>query len=1326
MAKTRNRVLAWVLSLAMALTLLPTSAWAEDGPGGLEKLDAGEVYDLLWDQPGTEYDADFDCFVVTLANLFALVFPVDESGEETQQIEELAVVDETGETLEEVTREEVVEEEVAEAELELVVTTFGFYEKNAFYAAIYAALEALSARENVEETEEIETEETEEPVEDETPETEEPTKDEATETENPAEQINPVESETEEPAAPEDEDIDGNDDTSVLPTEPVAGEPEVKTMSLSETFEDALDLPENLPEGFAEFVTASVPQLTLYGGSWSQTPKESGFTPQNLYVYIWVVGNTNGMGGTNGDNWYTIGEVKDVSLPIDIEDAYQNCRKQNSGQAYENAVNSLNTIKFFTVNGKQIHQGISLDVLKNDVDWDLGEDSSGRYYGLVVSDGGAEGYNNPAEKNGTAGDTLDTDVYKRTWHLNGYLNVKYKWIVETYVVDGNGNRQKYGESEFWVYNEAGTFPLDTFKQNIPGYTYSKYTTQTVNQSFEEEYGSLDMTTSNSDTTVRLLYALDEYTVTYDLDGGESEENLIYTGRHYGDETPKIQDPTKTGYEFKGWSPSVAEKVTGNVTYKAQWEPVNYSVTYTWEGAPTGETCPTGATNLHMSDLYSVDTNYTSGKVIETKDTYGNVTDRYTFSGWASATDAGGNPVTITNGTLTMPASNVTISGTWSHETVTVLPHKVSYSWSMAAGSTVDLPSGIKLPGEITGLVKNQPYSIDTSYYKNYTIETKDAYDNTIGRYTFSGWTDPNGGTMGDADVVVTGTWSYEAITVGKHTVTYQWENAPADEVLPLERNTYVLGAPYTVESNYTSETTRDRKDAFGNINGKYTFSGWTSATDADGNSVVITNGTLTMPASNVTIKGTWKVEDIPVPTYNVTYDWGTPDAAVTAVYTLPVDSNDYVPNQPYNVDNAAYNAVVIYDAYNNPTDRYTFSGWSLSGQQTMGNADVTITGTWNHEVITVGQHTVSYTWTNAPAGVTLPATQSYVPGQTYEVDSTYTDETVVNVYDEETGALTGTYTFNGWNLSGQQVMGNDNVVISGTWTYTAAETPDPEEPDDPDTDDPGTTRPTRPITPSRPGDGDDDTTDIMDEEVPLAELPGLNTVDHFAYITGYDDGTVRPEGYISRAEVATIFFRLMTDEYRETYWSTSNLFTDVAVGSWYNNAISTTGEVGWINGYPDDTYRPNNYITRAEFATIAARFLSEEYDGENMFTDIDGHWAAEYINRAARAGWITGYAGEFRPNDYITRAEAVTLINRMLDRAPDADHMLEDMVRWPDNPETAWYYEAIQEATNSHDYDRETIIDFETWTELLPNRDWAALEEVWAQAGDAPGGEVID
>ena len=257
-------------------------------------------------------------------------------------------------------------------------------------------------------------------------------------------------------------------------------------------------------------------------------------------------------------------------------------------------------------------------------------------------------------------------------------------------------------------------------------------------------------------------------------------------------------------------------------------------------------------------------------------------------------------------------------------------------------------------------------------------------------------------------------------------------------------------------------------------------------------------------------------------------------------------------------------------------------------------------------------------------------------------------------------------------------------------------------------------------------DPDDDKDNDKDDEEPEEDLSGLNTTDHYAYIAGYEDGTVRPDGNITRAEVATIFFRLMTDEYRETCWSTSSGFTDVTAANWYNNAISTTANAGWVSGYPDGTFRPDAYITRAEFATIAARFLSDVYGGTSMFTDISGHWAEDYINRAAAAGWINGYAdGTFRPNAYITRAEAVTLINRMLDRAPDANHLLADMVRWPDNPETAWYYADIQEATNSHDYTRAGTGNYEVWTELLANRDWAALEEIWSQANDAPGGEVM-
>ena len=235
-----------------------------------------------------------------------------------------------------------------------------------------------------------------------------------------------------------------------------------------------------------------------------------------------------------------------------------------------------------------------------------------------------------------------------------------------------------------------------------------------------------------------------------------------------------------------------------------------------------------------------------------------------------------------------------------------------------------------------------------------------------------------------------------------------------------------------------------------------------------------------------------------------------------------------------------------------------------------------------------------------------------------------------------------------------------------------------------------------------------------------AGQPTLNTQDHDAYLLGYEDGTVRPEGSITRAEVATIFFRLLTDESRDKFWSQTNDYTDVPADAWYNNAVSTLSNAGILDGYEDGTFRPDGNITRAEFATITARFLEASYDGGNRFPDIDGHWAAEYINEAANAGIVDGYEdGTFRPQQNITRAEAVTMVNRTVDRHPDADHLLDNMITWPDNPESAWYYAQIQEATNAHAYTMHTDQEdapYEIWTELLPNRDWSALEQAWSDA----------
>ena len=266
------------------------------------------------------------------------------------------------------------------------------------------------------------------------------------------------------------------------------------------------------------------------------------------------------------------------------------------------------------------------------------------------------------------------------------------------------------------------------------------------------------------------------------------------------------------------------------------------------------------------------------------------------------------------------------------------------------------------------------------------------------------------------------------------------------------------------------------------------------------------------------------------------------------------------------------------------------------------------------------------------------------------------------------------------------------------------------------TPDPGT-----PGTPGIPG------TTITDDQTPLAGSVGLNDTDHFAYVIGYEDDTVRPLNNITRAEAATIFFRLMTDEYRQANWSTTNSFSDVNAGDWYNNAVSTCANAGVLKGYEDGTFRPNAPITRAEFASMAAGFMDESItdDGTGDFSDTANHWAAVAIRRAAKAGWVTGSGNKFNPDAKITRAEVMTIVNRMLDRTPDKDHMLPEMKKWTDNPESEWYYEAVQEATNEHEYERDEL-NVETWTELLTERDWKALETEWANNGGASAPKADD
>ena len=283
------------------------------------------------------------------------------------------------------------------------------------------------------------------------------------------------------------------------------------------------------------------------------------------------------------------------------------------------------------------------------------------------------------------------------------------------------------------------------------------------------------------------------------------------------------------------------------------------------------------------------------------------------------------------------------------------------------------------------------------------------------------------------------------------------------------------------------------------------------------------------------------------------------------------------------------------------------------------------------------------------------------------------------------------YTFSGWRINGTGdiVTSLENlqqdVKLVGVWSYRSGGS-------------------------SGGGGGRKPTVDIPDD-VPT----GLNGDDHFAYIVGYPDGNVKPGSSITRAEVATIFFRLLTEDIRTANSTQSNSLSDVSRGQWFNHAISTLSSMGIVKGNPDGTFDPDAPITRAEFAAIAARFDDKNTNTTSNFSDIASHWAKDEIGVAANKGWINGYPDStFRPDQYITRAEAMTLVNRVLNRLPEkSEDLLDDMIKWPDNADASvWYYLAVQEATNSHDYsDKSNADKYEKWTKIRDARDWTLLEK---------------
>ncbi len=429
--------------------------------------------------------------------------------------------------------------------------------------------------------------------------------------------------------------------------------------------------------------------------------------------------------------------------------------------------------------------------------------------------------------------------------------------------------------------------------------------------------------------------------------------------------------------------------------------------------------------------------------------------------------------------------------------------------------------------------------------------------------------------------------------------------------------------------------------------------------DKEGNSISTSTGEM---APCDSFSALWPGQEITAVTitctntYELTAPSGTHPVTVKNSYAAPDGTGDY----------AANDTVTIHAGSRN---NYSFAGWTVDGDdvQLADPTSATTTFTMPARAVTV---TAKWKELGGSSSRDDDYTLRYVTNGGKAISSESKSRSWVKAYEDLPVPTRTGYLFDGWYYDSKLTEAvTDDVKVNARIVTLYA--------------------------------------DWTDSTVP-GPLDGDN---HFAYIQGYEDGTVRPDGNITRSEVAAIFFRLLTGEVRDANLSTSNPFSDVETTAWYNRAVSTLYQLGIIKGADDGDFHPDDTITRAEFAAIAARFSDKKVSDATPFTDLANHWAKDEVTAAASLGWVNGYTdGTFRPDQPITRAEAMTLVNRVLNRTPKSvDDLLDSMVTWPDNADSSkWYYLAVQEATNSHDY--KASDSSESWTKLTQAPDWSKYE----------------
>ncbi len=779
--------------------------------------------------------------------------------------------------------------------------------------------------------------------------------------------------------------------------------------------------------------------------------------------------------------------------------------------------------------------------------------------------------------------------------------------------------------------------------------------------------------------------VETYQVKYTVSGEDPKSATYEDGKHYitGQTANVLARPNspvgKDGYTytFDGWKNgdiTVNDTVAINdadVVLTGTWTKAatEYTITYDLEGGALAE----GKTNR---------TTYT----VETEDfTLHNPTKQgYTFAGWT------GTDLTNATETVTVAKGNTgnrTYTATWTPNGNT--GYNVEYYFQNINDNdfTLDESKTKPLTGE-TGTPVNAPE--DT--FEGFTLDTNNP--NNV----------KSGTIAADGSLVLKLYYARNS-----YTVTYKYTNTPPSDATPAlpTAETYKYGATVDVAAAPTSTT--------------HNFSGW-STSDA-----TIDSGKFTMPNKPVKLSGSWTANEVKPTLVDVTVNYYKDSVttenllatetltgqAVKSQITLTSEQLDakkpttggymsgvqqgtvpYKVQEEDNIINVLYTKEIKPDTVLGVLNQYVKKQFnSTYGYPTTAEFIVDAVVTKNGSVIInasegqIAAQELSPVSTTYTGKVTLStgASELFVfSGTDTPLEASTHYQVTVKERDAKLSYVTcdtAEHTFNFATNANGEVNDIQGVTVTITNTYYY--------------------KPTyRPPTPT--------------VVIPDDDALGLNTTDHFAYIVGYGNGEVRPQNNITRAEVATIFFRLLTDDVRDENLTKTNRYSDVASTAWYNTAVSTLSSMGIITGYPDGTFRPNAAITRAEFAAIAARF---DHDGDKTaakFSDIANHWAKDEISIAYNNGWITGYPdGTFGPQRDITRAETMTLVNRVLNRQPETEEdLLPNMTVWTDNANPkAWYYLAVQEATNSHYYKFKTNSKYEKWTELRETRDWTQLEK---------------